>query len=266
MLIFDRQINEVLKKRLINDKIDKIWWVMVKELFISEYQELKNDKKILENDKEIESLVPFKIQVKNERTSLVMNDKLDESEINKIFGSVNIFYENIAIMLYKYITQDLPIWLSSERGFAKDFIPFGKFFGLLLTGIEKINDVTSSKRKVLDSIYHDINLNDETIEFSYRYNSDGDRLDDAIYDKDTLFIESLKDSTDELEITNLLSLEEKNYLIKKFICNENDRQFELFSIFLGKFYSLINNDNIERSSTNAPSYVRYLLSNFNYNA
>jgi hypothetical protein len=192
-----------------------------------------------------------------------MNDKLNEFEINKIFGSVSKFYEKIAIILYKYITQELPIWLSREKEYAQDFIPFGMFFGLLLTGMEKLNDPTNKKRQLLDSLYHDISLNDMTVESSYRYTLEGIGRDAKIYDKDTLFIEHIREVAEGLVISNLSTTEEKKYLIKKFICNNDDELFTHFSVFLTKFYSLINISEIQRKVLKTPSYLRYLLSNFN---
>ena len=245
-----------MKKALLTQKINEIWWLMVENMFKNEYDDINNDINILNKDREIESLVPFKINNKEGRRSLVMNDKLDKIKINSIFASTENFYEKIAILFYKYLTQDLPIWLPEggepQRQFARDYIPFGKLFGLFLSGIETRYVNSLSNKLILDAIYHDNSINEDTINMIYRYKLDGTGIDESITQKDDIYMEWLKvqylNNINKLDIPtspsavigikDVITPDAKKYLIMKYICNNNDNNFRLFDIFINKFHSL----------------------------
>jgi hypothetical protein len=235
-----------MKKALLKQKINEIWWLMVENMFKNEYDDINNDINILNKDREIESLVPFKINNKEGRRSLVMNDKLDKIKINSIFASTENFYEKIAILFYKYLTQDLPIWLAEDgqpqRQFARDYIPFGKLFGLFLSGIETRYANSFSNKLILDAIYHDNSINEDTIEEMYRYKPDFSRIDPNITQKNAIYMEWLKYQLDiptsTPAIIDGITSDVKQDLIMKYICNNDDYSLRLFNIFINKYQSL----------------------------
>ena len=197
----------------------EIWWDTIKQSIIEEYRNIKCTQKDYEFRENQIKLIPFIVRYSEydntRRYYFIINNKLD---INSIYtNSVNLsqsqsrkkgYYSFVGLMLGKYITQELPLWQSpGQVQYAKDHIPMGKVFGLLiLNGYENI-----TKKAIYDAINYDHSINLEE-QLNNIYNDDN--INFPVNDSDIVSVETI------------------NKIIKYFVCHDNDELKTYFDSFL----------------------------------
>ena len=215
----------ILLKILLNE-IKKVWWNKSKKMLLKEYNKIVRDfdniDKMKKQIKKQIKFTPFVLQRSSEdRVSFQFNQNLDETEIEKIFGAVDDYYKAVGLMLGKYITQDLDRWKSTERQYANDYIPIGKFFSLLI--LKGATNIT--KKQAKEAIGWD-KSNKEYIEDALKLeledNDSDPSLDKVLAVSSTPASGTIQNSASEKELQYMLSSSDK-FVIKSFLAlNDED--------------------------------------------